>query len=90
MILEKDNFIVEYDHSISYIPEVVDFLETKMNNFMNFFELASLKSKEKVVVFNDIEKYKKHLENYTEYRDYMCADTYDGNINLLEMTNSGI
>ena len=85
MILEKGNFIVEYDQSISYIPEVVDFLETKMNNFMNFFELASLKSKEKVVVFNDIEKYKKHLEKYTEYRDYMCADTYDGNINLLSI-----
>ncbi len=85
MILEKDNFIVEYDQSISYIPEVVDFLETKMNNFMIFFELASLKSKEKVVVFNDIEKYKKHLEKYTEYRDYMCADTYDGNINLLSI-----
>ena len=85
MILEKDNFIVEYDQNISYIPEVVDFLETKMNNFMNFFELASFKSKEKVVVFNDIEKYKKHLEKYIEYRDYMCADTYDGNINLLSI-----
>jgi len=64
---------------------VVDFLETKMSGFMNYFELNSLKSKEKVIVFNSIEKYKKHLEKDTEYRDYMCADTYDGNINLLSL-----
>ena len=85
MILEKNSFIIDYDDSISYIPEVVDYLETKMNNFMKFFELASLKSKEKIVVFNDIEKYKRHLEKYVEYRDYICADTYDGNINLLSI-----
>ena len=85
MILEKKSFIIDYDENISYIPEVVNFLEIKMGEFMNYFELKSLKSKEKVIVFNSIEKYKKHLEKYTEYRDYMCADTYDGNINLLSL-----
>ena len=85
MILEKNNFIIDYDEGISYIPEVVDYLESKTNAIMNFFELTSLKSKEKVVVFNNIEKYKKHLEKYIEYRDYLCADTFDGNINLLSI-----
>lgn len=85
MLVEKKHFLIDYDNDISYIPNVVEFLETKLSDYMNYFELQSLESKVKVVVFNDIEKYKKHLEKYTEYQDYMCADTYDGNINLLSI-----
>ena len=48
MILEKKSFIIDYDENISYIPEVVDFLEKKMSGFMNYFELNSPKTKEKV------------------------------------------
>lgn len=85
MILEKSNFIITYDESISYIPEVVDYLESKINDIMSFFELNSLNLKRKIVIYNDLKLYKRHIEQFYEYHDYMCADTNDGNINLLSL-----
>ena len=85
MILEKSNFIITYDESISYIPEVVDYLESKINDILSFFELNSLNSKIKIVIYNDLKLYKRHIEQFYEYHDYMCADTNDGNINLLSL-----
>lgn len=85
MLIEKKNFIIDYDKSISYIPEVVNYLETKIDDIMNFFELESLSSKKKIIVYNDLDLYKKHIEKFFEYKDYMRADTNDGNINLLSI-----
>ena len=85
MVLEKNSFTIYYDENISYIPEVVDYLESKTNEIMKFFELDSLNSKKKIVIYNNLELYKKHIEQFYEYHDYMCADTNDGNINLLSL-----
>ena len=85
MVLEKNNFIITYDENISYIPEVVDFLESRINTIMDFFELDSFDSKRKIVIYNNLETYKRHIEQFFEYHDYMCADTNDGNINLLSL-----
>lgn len=85
MVLETDIFTVEYDESLSYIPEVVFYLENKANEIMTFFELDKLKTKKKIVIYNDLENYKKHIEESYPYMDYMRADTNDGNINLLSV-----
>jgi len=85
VVLEKTNFTIEYDENLEYIPEIVSYLETKMNDIMSFFELYSFNSKIRIVVYNDLELYKKHIEQFFEYHDYMCADTNDGNINLLSL-----
>ena len=85
MLLEKNNFIVESDEDISYISDIADYLELEMRNIMDFFELSPLSSKKKIVIYNDLELYKKHIEQFYEYHDYMCADTNDGNINLLSI-----
>ena len=85
MELVKDNFIINYDENLSYVPELIDYLESGMNNIMNYFELDKLKSKRKVIIYNDIELYKKHVEKYHKYYDYICADTFDGNINILSI-----
>ncbi len=85
MVLEKNNFIITYNENISYIPEVVDYLESKINTIMNFFELDSFNSKKQIVIYNNLEAYKKHIEQFFKYYDYMCADTNDGNINLLSL-----
>ena len=50
MILEKNNFIITYDENISYIPEVVDYLEFRIKAIMDFFELDSLNSKRKIIL----------------------------------------
>lgn len=85
MSLEINNFIVEYDEDLEYIPELIANLESKTRELMNFFELKSLSSKRKIIVYKDLEEYKKHIEEYFEYQDYMCADTMDGNINVLSL-----
>ena len=32
-----------------------------------------------------LNEYKKHIEQFTDYKDWMCADTFDGNINMLSI-----
>lgn len=88
MIIKRENFVIKCAQEINYIDEIVDFLETKMDNLMNYFELKKLKQTIRIIVFNDIKKYKSHIERYTDFYDYMCADTYDGNINLLSLTEA--
>lgn len=85
MTIEKNNFIITYDENISYIQEVVDYLKSTTNDIMHFFGLESLNIKRKIIIYNDLELYKKHIEQFFEYHDYMCADTNDGNINLLSL-----
>ncbi len=85
MLVEKKYFKLEYDSSITYIPEVIDYLEIKMKDIMAFFEITSIKEQRKIIIYDDLEKYKKHIEKFTDYHDYMCADTNDGNINLLSI-----
>ena len=85
MLIERESFIIECDNDIDYISDVVKYLETRTKDIMNFFELDSLNSKRKIIVYDDLELYKKHIEKFYPYQDYMCADTNDGNINLLSI-----
>ncbi len=85
MVIEKENYTISYDDNLSYMIEVIDYLDLKMLEIMSFFELRSLKYKRKIIIYHDLELYKKHIEQFHEYRDYMCADTNDGNINLLSL-----
>ena len=48
MVIEKSNFIIYYDEELSYIPEVVEYLELRMDEIMCFFKLDSLSSKKKI------------------------------------------
>lgn len=85
MVLERENFIVVFDSKLSYVVELVEYLESKINSIMDFFEIDKLKTKRKIVIYDSIEEYKKHIEQFFEYHDYMVADTNDGNINILSL-----
>ena len=85
MVLEKQNFVIKYDDELSYINDAIDYLEMNMKNIMNFFEINSFSNKINIIVWNNLEAYKKHIEKFFEYHDYMRADTNDGNINLLSI-----
>ena len=89
MKFELSNFIIECDQDISYMPNIIATLENNTIEILDFFELGKLSQKKKVVIFTDREKYKKHLLPFVkEYKEWMCADTYDGNINLLEISET--
>ena len=84
-MLETDSFIVEYDKDLKYVPEIIYFLEDKKIEVMSYFVLDKFKSKKKIVVYSNLELYKQHIEKYFKYADHMCADTNDGNINVLSL-----
>lgn len=85
MHIETEYFIIESNKKLPYIQEVMEYLNDKMVEIMDFFELSILSTKKKIVIWNDINEYRKHIEQYTEYKTWMCADTYDGNINMLSV-----
>lgn len=81
----SEYFFIEYDKSLMYMDEVIEYLKTKIFEIMSFFSLDKLKCNKKIVIWNDLEKYKEHIEKYYPYQDFMCADTNDGNINILSL-----
>ena len=89
MKTELSNFVIEYDKEIDYMSNIISTLENNTIEILDFFELGKLSKKKKVVIFTDREKYKKHLLSYVkEFKEWMCGDTYDGNINLLEISEA--
>lgn len=87
--IELNDFIIESDKEISYLSSIISTLENDTKSILEFFELEKLSHKKRVVIFTDREKYKEHLLPYVSiYREWMCADTYDGNINLLEISEA--
>lgn len=83
-----ENFIIEYEkQDENYVDELVNYLENNTKRILDFFELKQLKTKKKIIIWDDIEKYKKHIETTSsiKYLDYMIADTNDGNINMLSI-----
>ena len=89
MRISLDSFTIEYDKEISYIPDIISRLEDITSEILEFFELEKLSQKKKVVIFTDREKYKEHILQFIpEFKEWMCADTYDGNINLLEISEA--
>ena len=89
MKIELNNFVIEADKEISYMSNIISTLENDTAKILDFFELQKLSKKKRVVIFTNREKYKEHLLPYvSEFKEWMCADTYDGNINLLEISEA--
>jgi hypothetical protein len=86
MIIEIENFIIESEDEIDYKDEMVYTLQNRTRKILEFFELEKLSKKQKIVIYNSVEKYKAHMEKHVpEYKDWMIGDTYGENINLLSL-----
>lgn len=85
MVINKNNFIIEADDDLDYVLDIVSYLEQNMKPIMDFFGLESLSTKKKIIIYKDLDKYIKHIEEFFKYEDHMCADTNDGNINILSL-----
>ena len=84
--IELSNFVIESDKDVDYINDVISTLESGTSDILNFFELEKLSKKKLVRIFTDREKYKEHMLRFvSEFKEWMCGDTCDGNINLLEI-----
>lgn len=89
MKIDLESFVIECDKEIDYIQEVISVLENNTKSILEFFKLKNLSAKKKVIIWGDREEYKEHLKPFVkEYKEWMCADTYDGNINLLDISET--
>ena len=89
MEIKLNNFTIVCDKEINYIEEIIETLENKTASILSFFELDKLEKNKKIIIYTDRKKYKQHILQYEkEFKDWMCADTFDGNINLLEITEA--
>lgn len=91
MKYENDKFIIYYDVNDKNIKYLINALETKANKIMKFFGLENLSKKMIVKIYYSVDDYKSHLvpcleENGKTYYEWMIADTYDDNINMLELS----
>lgn len=84
MRIETNFFIIESDKIIPNINEIIVFLDKRVEEILDFFEITSPKKKQ-IIFWNNIDEYIKHLSKYTEYQDGMCADTFDKKINVLSL-----
>lgn len=83
---ETNDFIIEYDENINYISELMSALEGEMQRILLFFRIPKLNKKKKIKIWNSRAEYQKYLEQYvSKYYDWMIADTYNGNINMLSI-----
>lgn len=82
-IREFDNFIVEYNEEVDYLDEAIEHLAGRIPEILKFFQLDNFSEKTRIVLFDDLDQYIEHVNKYTDYLDYMCADTFDGNVNSL-------
>ena len=85
MYFETENFIIKSNKQIPYINEVLEYLNEQIPAILEFFKLEKLSVKKEIIIWTDINEYKKHIEQFTDYKDWMCADTFDGNINMLSI-----
>lgn len=87
--IELSDFVIESDKDVDYINDVISTLESGTSDILNFFELEKLSKKKLVRVFTDREKYKEHMLKFVPiFKEWMCADVYDGNINLLDIAEA--
>ena len=85
MYFETENFIIKSNKQIPYINEVLEYLNEQIPTILEFFRIKNLPVKKEIIIWTDINEYKKHIEQFTDYKDWMCADTFDGNINMLSI-----
>ena len=85
MSFETDFYIVDDIEKVPYFKDIAKELDDKAIEIISFFEILN-KKKTKIVFWDDIDAYKEHLKNHNVlYRDDICADTLDNNINVLTL-----
>lgn len=68
----------------SYINKIVEAINSNLKRILEFFEIIEFKHKKLIKVWSNLEAYKGYLIPFVdEYFDWMVADTYDTNINIL-------
>lgn len=85
MIFNSNLYRIYYnDNDKTYISNLIETIDNNLERIMVFFELENFSDKKTIKIWHDLVEYRFHLEPYvSEYQDWMVADTFDNNINVL-------
>ena len=67
MRIETELFIIESAEDIPRIDELLDYLNTRVDEILDFFELKKI-SKKRIIFWNNLDEYIKHLSKYIPRR----------------------
>ncbi len=86
MVFSSDYFIIIYTNETQSLVELIeDALTVNMNKIIEFFGLEEISSKKEIIIYSSIDEYARHISKYSPYKDWMVADTFDGNLNVLSL-----
>lgn len=85
MKYENNNFCVNYNEKDkAYIADLLEALNENASCIMDFFEIIELKQKKVVNLWDSTNEYANYIKPYVgEYQEWIVADTFDKNINIL-------
>ena len=85
MKYENDYFCVIYnDANHELITDLIDAININLRRVMKFFNIYDFKQKKTVYIWDNLDEYINYLKPFVcEYQDWMVADTYDNNINIV-------
>lgn len=91
--LEREQFILICDSECKERSvELGVFLEQRMEEIMRFFSIEKLTNKPVIYMSSKRDVFRKHVEEIAQmhegvcFQDWMIADTYDGDINMLSLS----
>lgn len=88
MIYQNRFYCIYYnDNDKNYITDLIETIDKNIRRIMSFFELEDFTEKKTIKIWYDLNEYRFHIEQYvSEYQDWMVADTFDNNINILSFS----
>lgn len=87
---ENESFLIYYNEEDKNVVYLIDSLNEGSKQIMNFFNLKSFSNKIVIKIYYLLDDYITHVNLYLSgdnriYQDWMKADTFDGNINMLSL-----
>lgn len=87
MKITSDNFVVFCDKKYTEAAErLIQILTANSERILDFFKLNQNNIKVNIYIYSTIDEYISHIKQCNQqYYDWMIADTFDGNINIVSI-----
>lgn len=89
-IYENDFLKLSYNKDDTNIKNIIEIINERIEEIAIFFRVSKIENKIKIKVYYSQKEFKEYLVPFLDagqYKDWMCASTHDGNINILSLEN---
>lgn len=85
MKYENNFYCINYSESDNeYITDLIDAINSNLSRIMTFFKIHKFNQKKSINIWSNLDDYITYLKPFVnEYYDWIVADTFDNNINIL-------